>query len=37
MFGITGIIFDQRKWLAMITTTIAGVVVIIWIYAIVLN
>ena len=36
MFGITGIIFDRLKLLAIITTTIAGAVVIVWLYAIAL-
>jgi hypothetical protein len=37
MFGITGIIFDRHKVLAIITTTIAVAIVFVWLYAIVLN
>jgi hypothetical protein len=34
MFGIIGIIFDRRKLLAIITTAIAGGIVLVWIYAV---
>jgi hypothetical protein len=37
MFGITGIIFDRRKLLAIITTTIVGAIVFIWLYATAVN
>lgn len=37
MFGITGIIFDRRKLLAIITTILAGAIVFVWMYAIALN
>jgi hypothetical protein len=37
MFGITGIIFDRRKLLAIITTTIDGAIVLVWLYAIALS
>ena len=37
MFGITGIIFDRRKLLAIITTIIAGGVMFVWFYAIALR
>jgi hypothetical protein len=37
MFGIIGIIFDHRKLLAIITTTIAGSIVLVWLVAIALS
>ncbi len=33
MFGIIGVLFDSKKWLAMITTAIAGVPLIIFLYS----
>ena len=37
MFGITGIIFDRRKWLAIISTLIAAIPMIVFFYAMVLR
>ncbi len=37
MFGITGIIFDRNKLLAIITTAIAGGFVLVYLYAMALN
>lgn len=37
MFGITGIIFDRRKLLAIIMTIIAGGLVLVYLYAIAIN
>jgi hypothetical protein len=36
MLGVTGIIFDRRKWLAIITTIIAGGLVTVYLYAMVI-
>ncbi|HUT45892.1 MAG TPA: hypothetical protein VMX36_06375 [Sedimentisphaerales bacterium] len=33
IFGIIGIICDRRKLLAIITTTIAGAIMLVWMYA----
>jgi hypothetical protein len=33
MFGVTGIIFDRRKWLAIITTVTTGGLVFVYLYA----
>jgi hypothetical protein len=37
MFGVTGIIFDRRKLLAIISTAVAGIPVLLYLYAVVLN
>jgi len=37
MFGIIGVLFDRSKWLAIITTGIAGIPVIIILYSFVLH
>ena len=37
MLGVTGIIFDRRKWLAIITTIIAGGLVTAYLYAMVIT
>ena len=37
MFGITGIIFDRRKLLAIITTLIAGIPMILYLYMMILS
>lgn len=37
MFGIMGIIFDRRKWLAIISTAAAGIPMLLYLYAMVLN
>ncbi len=33
MLGVTGIIFDRRKWLAIVTTVIACGLVSVYLYA----
>ena len=33
MLGVTGIIFDRIKWLAIVTTTITGGLVSLYFYA----
>ncbi len=37
MFGVTGIIFDRRKWLAIVSTLAAAIPMIIFFYAIILS
>jgi len=37
MFGITGIIFDRRKWLAILSTAAAGIPLLLFLYAITLG
>ncbi len=37
MFGVTGIIFDRRKLLAIISTVIAGIPMILFFYMIILR
>ena len=37
MLGVTGIIFDRRKWLAIISTLIAGIPMILYLYMIILR
>ncbi len=37
MFGIIGVLFDRNKWLAIITTCIAGIPVIIILYSFVVH
>ena len=37
MFGVIGIIFDRHKWLAIITTIIAGGMVFVYLYAMVIT
>ncbi len=32
MFGITGIIFDRRKWLAIISTAAAGIPMLLYLF-----
>ena len=37
MFGITGIIFDRPRWLAIVSTALAGIPIFLCLYAMVLN
>jgi hypothetical protein len=37
MLGVTGIIFDRRKLLAIVTTAIAGGLVFVYLYAMAIN
>lgn len=37
MFGITGIIFDRPRWLAVISTALAGIPILLCLYVMVLN
>jgi len=37
MLGVTGIIFDRSKWLAIITTVVAGIPMVCFFYAMILR
>lgn len=37
MLGVTGIIFDRRKWLAIVTTVLAGIPIVSFSYMIILS
>ena len=37
MLGVTGIIFDRRKWLAIVTTVIAAIPMIFYFYMVILR
>ena len=37
MLGVTGIVFDRRKWLAIVTTVLAGIPIVFISYVTILS